>query len=439
MYGGAPEEFLRDVVRLTTMRDCLEALRLDKLHQEQFAPEAPFREGTIIKLDGPEHLKRRRILNRLVRKEAHARWRQDVLLPTIRQELAAVLDRRGPDGIARVDLVPFSMGFFNVMACALTGLDLPTGEDRVLMLQLIEPLNNGDALRWAHDIEGLVAEGLVAKDVFRDRFFRPSLERRRQLLKNAQSDELAEGELPMDMMMLVALQADPAWSDEDNAVRNVMQFMIGASHTNVHPLGYAIDELESWFEEHPEDYELRIEPRFLEGAVNEAMRLHTIGPTLWRVAAEDLIISSGVSIRAGQTIAVEIGEASVDPAAYGPDAATFNPHRKVSGGVYPYGLRKRCAHVPRTSDRDRRGRNRRHPGSCAEGVLRGWGSPRQGLADKKARRLSRLLYVVPDRVRPGASTGRSRRRRFALGRKPFRRSWPNAIWWLPSTTSRLGA
>lgn len=338
MYGGAPNEFLRDVVRLTTMRDCLEALRLDKLHQEQFAPEAPFREGTIIKLDGPEHLKRRRILNRLVRKEAHARWRQDVLLPTIRQELGAVLSQPGPDGIARVDLVPFSMGFFNVMACALTGLDLLTRQDRALMLELIEPLNNGDALRWADDIEGRVAEGVAAMEVFRDKFFRPSLERRRELLQKAQASEQAASDLPIDMMMLVALEADPAWRDEDNAVRNVMQFMIGASHTNVHPLGYAIDELESWFERHPEDYELRVEPTFLEGAVNEALRLHTIGPTLWRVAADDLTLSSGVSIRAGQTIAVEIAEASVDLAAYGPDAAVFNPHRKVSGGVYPYGL-----------------------------------------------------------------------------------------------------
>ena len=47
-------------------------------------------------------------------------------------------------------------------------------------------------------------------------------------------------------------KADETWADEDTAVRNVMQFMLGASNTNLHPLTHALDELESWLDEHPD-------------------------------------------------------------------------------------------------------------------------------------------------------------------------------------------
>jgi cytochrome P450 len=261
-----------------------------------------------------------------------------VLVPVMHEELRKLLGDRPPDGVVRVDLVPFAMHFFNVMACALTGLDVRTPEDRRLLLSLIEPLNSGDALKFEDDPDSRIAEGLAALRVFKERFYDPSLRRRVELLASIEAGALNEADVPVDMMLLVALKADPAWEDEDNAVRNVMQFMLGASHTNVHPLGFAIDHLESWFEDHPEDYPQRTDPRFLERAVNEALRLHTIGPVLGRVAVEDVRLSSGIEIKAGQTVSVGIQEASLDPMVYGVDAAIFNPHRMIAAAGYPYGL-----------------------------------------------------------------------------------------------------
>lgn len=325
-------------VPLVTMRDCTEALRTDKLIPENFAAEAPFREGTIIKLHGDEHLRRRRILNRLVRREAHTRWRELVLVPTMLAEVRAMQAAPDDDGVVRLDLVPFAMRFFNVMACVMTGLDVTTSDDRDLLLSLIDPLNLGDALRFEDDIAARRAEGLAAMAVFRERFFDPSLQRRRDVLARVEKGELQIEDVGIDMMLLVALRADPAWDDEANAVRNVMQFMLGASHTNVHPLGFAIDHLEQWFEDHPEDYQRRTDPTFLEAAVNEALRLHTIGPNLGRVAVADMTLSSGAEIKTGQRVEIGIQAASVDPTVYGEDAATFNPYRTAIPGAYPYGL-----------------------------------------------------------------------------------------------------
>jgi cytochrome P450 len=337
MYDG-DREARPDVVRLSTMADCIEALRSDKLRPERFGPEAPFRDGTIIKLHGAEHVARRRVLNKLVRREAHTYWREAVLVPVMQAELQKALEDRGPDDVVRLDLVPWSMHFFNVMACAMTGLDVASEDDRALLLSLIEPLNSGDALKFEDDPDGRIAEGMAALQVFKERFYDPSLRSRLETLSRVEAGEIDEADVPVDMMLLVARQADPAWEDEGNALRNVMQFMLGASHTNVHPLGFAIDHLESWFEDHPADYSRRTDPAFLERVVNEALRLHTIGPVLGRVAIADVTLDSGIEIRAGQTVSVGIQQASLDPTVYGEDAASFNPHRTIAAAAYPYGL-----------------------------------------------------------------------------------------------------
>jgi hypothetical protein len=121
-------------------------------------------------------------------------------------------------------------------------------------------------------------------------------------------------------------------------VRNVMQFMLGSSHTSVHPLGHAIDELTRWFETHPGDAARRTDPRFLNHAVNETLRLHLVGPALYRIAESNVTLASGLEIRAGQRVSVDFELASRDRTIYGDDAGQFNPDRDTRGSAYPYGL-----------------------------------------------------------------------------------------------------
>src|SRR6185369_15633 len=79
---GAPADYATkdippDAVRVTSMEDCLFVLRSPDVRQEPSGLEAPFREGTILRLDGAEHKRQRRVLNPLVRREAGIHWRQD--------------------------------------------------------------------------------------------------------------------------------------------------------------------------------------------------------------------------------------------------------------------------------------------------------------------------------------------------------------------------
>ena len=336
-------QLTRDVVRVSTMADCLEVLRSDKVRDATPVREHTLRGGTLVTTDGAEHQRRRRLANRLVRREAHRRYRDDTLGPTVTRRIDELLRTADADGIVRTDLIALGREAFLELAAVLGGIDLAGDADREALSSLLDVIHKGGNLAWVPegDVEGeraAVARGLAAQEAFRQRFYEPSRETRREMLRRVESGAIHEDDLPASFMMLIALQADPAWDDEDLAVRDTERFLLGGAHTNVHPLGFVVDELEAWFVTHPEDHALRTDAAFLDGAVNEVLRLHTATPVLLRRAAEHMTLASGVEIPAGSTIAVDAGAASRDEAAYGPAAAVFDPRRQVPAGVYRYGL-----------------------------------------------------------------------------------------------------
>jgi cytochrome P450 len=334
-----PPGYPPDLIRITGMQDAIEILRSDKFRMEPVGREAPLREGTLLKLDGDIHHRRRRVANRLVRREWHQRYRQDTLIPTLDRRMAQLRAYPDSDGVVRFDLVEFSRSLFLDMAVELVGLaGAESDEGRALLAGLIEPMHQGSVIKWFPDTDAVMGEALAALDVFRERFFKPSLAKRMPLIERFHRGEIADADLPNDLMTLVALRADPAWEDDELAIRTVVFYLAGASHTHVRPLGFVVDELERWFERHPEDHPLRIDPPFLKGAIDETLRMYGNTPALFRIATDDVALASGLRIRNGQFVTLDTRLTGRDTAVYGPDADDFNPRRKAPEGFYPFGL-----------------------------------------------------------------------------------------------------
>ena len=57
----------------------------------------PVRGGTVLRIDGEAHARRRRMLNRLVLRDRHNWFRREALYPAVERNLAALFADAGPD------------------------------------------------------------------------------------------------------------------------------------------------------------------------------------------------------------------------------------------------------------------------------------------------------------------------------------------------------
>jgi cytochrome P450 len=339
-------------VQLSGYYEVVQALRLPGLLTENSAGDGAFRHGTLLRLNGPDHTRRRRALNRLIRN--HAFYRETILYPALEANLADVLRHADAMGAARTDLIDLVSRTSIKVAAAMIGLG-PLDENRFEeLLKLAAAFRQLPGVRWVRDParrEELVGRAMEARRTFEARFFRPALEAHQELVQRYMSEELDPDELPSDFLMLFALHSypdclaslgmreDPSYRDFENAVGEAATaFINGAVDTTSSATTWSFHELTAWFGGHPEDSALRSDPEFLRGAVWESLRLHPGLPGLLRDAGADVQLADGRRVPQGTRVDLRTALANRDASVYGQDADQFNPRREVPRGVAPYGL-----------------------------------------------------------------------------------------------------
>jgi cytochrome P450 len=326
----------------TSYMDAVDVLRNPKLLALIHDGTEQFRGGTVRQIDGPVHKHRRRTMGTLLRGEGDDWFRNTVLLPTIARNLDAVLATRSADGLARADMVVFVRRAFFQLAASLIGLQGVDDLDFAEHLRVFcDPINK--AMRsWyeSGDRDAIMARGISVMEEFRKRYFEPAYEHHEELVAQVNRGERSADELPHDLLTLVAKGEDPELaSDRSLALREAVTDMINAgTFSSAFTLLHSLAEMLGWFNDHPEDGHRRLDPEFLYGGVAEALRLHPVVPMLWRLAEEDVTLTSGMRFQRGDVIAVDVRSANRDGDTFGLDANTFDPRRPATPGVNAYGL-----------------------------------------------------------------------------------------------------
>jgi cytochrome P450 len=332
------------MVHVTTHADANALLRSPSFISFRRPDVSHFLGGTLIELNGAEHLDRRRLESQHFRPAELRRHERELL----EAYLAEFFDecrhhRRDDDGICRTDLVEDALYLLVRIGAALAGFDgIRTADQALRLRQHIDSWGTGTNLEWVdaspEEQETLYRELVETGDIYKRDYFDPAYARRQALIDRYVEGSLASEDLPHDILTTLMLNRQSHW-DEDYIFRGMAVYLTGSIRTTQRGLCYAVEEISDWLEQHPSDTEIVTDMEVLKGAVSEALRLRPVIPAIVRRAAEDVTLPSGAVVRSGEGVAILLYETNRDPAAFGDDADTFDPRRaqRLPAAVPSYG------------------------------------------------------------------------------------------------------
>ena len=204
-----------------------------------------------------------------------------------------------------------------------------------LLIQLGQAATIG---QFKGDREPIFQEIREAIDEFRERFFLPSRARRLALLEQYRAGTLSEEDLPRDILTILLMHDAELSMPDELMVREVAFFYLAASHTSVHTLVHATNELFNWCERQAK-HRLKSLPMRTSCSVSFWRACDSpSSPEAWRRAEAEITLADGRVVPEGDKVVVDLQTANRDTSVFGDDAAEFNPLRAVQGRISPAGM-----------------------------------------------------------------------------------------------------
>lgn len=317
------------VVTITGYDEAKEAYRQKELRQALYDAGEVVMGDVLVNLHGAEHRDRRRLENRLFRRETFELYERELFPPIIQSTLAPEIDA------GRAELVDLGHRMMMNLAALTAGVDRPLGtidETRRLYEYLMLFIEGATLAHFTGDKDAKHVEVASGLGHFDRDFVTPSLERRAALLA-------AGEELPRDVLSILLANEDALSLPHDVVVREVAFYLLAGAHTSATAFTRVAHNLLTWLEEHPEDADLvRTDRRFVQRCTHETVRLQPSSPVAMRWAMADIELKSGRRIPAGAKVVIDLLSVNRDESVFGDDADQYDPHRQTPDGVPAYGL-----------------------------------------------------------------------------------------------------
>jgi cytochrome P450 len=317
------------VVTITSYHEAREAYRQKDLRQALYDAGEVVMADVLVNLHGSEHRDRRRLENRLFRRETIDLYERELFPPIIAETLAPEL------AAGRAELVDLGHRMMMNLAAFTAGVDRPLGtaeETRHLYSYLRTFIEGATLGHYTGDREAKSAEIAVELEKFDKEFVAPSIARRMEIIRSG-------GELPRDVLSVLLANEDSLHLPHDVIVREVAFYLLAGAHTSATAFTRVLHYIFTWLEDHPEDRELvRTDRLFVQRCTHETVRLQPSSPTAMRWALEDVELSTGTFIPKGAKVVIDLATVNRDTSVFGDDAAEFNPHRVLPERIPAYGL-----------------------------------------------------------------------------------------------------
>lgn len=320
---------------MTTWDDARSALRNRHLRQGLYDEGDALMSGVIVNLHDTEHTARRRLENRLFRRDTFAYWEHDLIPHNIRESIASHLTTDGVDllQLARLTMMRISAG--------IAGIDLGTDPQRFdLLAELMSKLARASSVNhFIGNKQKVIDEGNQALQRFEAEFFTRAKEQRLELLKKVALKQLDAVDLPKDVLMTLLSNQDNLSLPDETVLREIAYFPWVGSHSTSGAFVNLMDHIFGWLEKNPEDRVTLLNDILLVQRFGfESLRLHPASPESVRIAVADTMIEQKFEIPEGSRVVIDMRSANRDASIFGADAEQFNPYRKTPNDISPWGL-----------------------------------------------------------------------------------------------------
>jgi cytochrome P450 len=283
----------------------------------------------LVNLHAAEHRDRRRLENRLFRRETFELYERELFPPIIAETLAPDIEA------GRAELVDLGHRMMMNLAALTAGVDRPLGtadETRRLYRYLMLFIEGATLAHYTGDRDAKRAEIAGELQRFDTEFVAPSIERRAAMQR-------AGEELPKDVLSVLLANEDSLHLPHEVIVREVAFYLLAGAHTSATAFTRVSHNILKWLDDHPEDAELvRTDRQFVQRCTHETVRLQPSSPVAMRWALADIELKTGTQIPAGAKVVIDLLSVNRDVSVFGPDADRFDPHRTTPDGVPAYGL-----------------------------------------------------------------------------------------------------
>ena len=325
-----------DVITISSYAGARDAFRRKQLRQALYDDGDVVMADVLVNLHGDEHRARRRLENRLFRRDTQQRYEQSLFPPIVAETLAPHL------AAGRAELVGLSHQLMMNLAALTAGVDRPAGtaeETRRLYAYLMRFIEGATLAHYTGDHDAKRAEVAAALAAFDEEFLEPSIARRRSALAAVAAGDVDEDDLPRDVLTVLLRNRDDLDLAPDVVLRETCFYLLAGAHTSATAFVRTLHSVFDLARRSPADAErARHDLAFLQRCVHETIRLQPSSPVAVRWALEPMELQGAVAVAAGDKVVIDLMAANRDPIAYGPDADSFDPHRELAPGVAPWGL-----------------------------------------------------------------------------------------------------
>lgn len=322
-------------ITVSNWTDAKSALRNRDLRQGLYDEGIALMHGVIVNLHGAEHNSRRRLENRLFRRDTFAFWERDLIPQSITETIRPHLVG------GQVDLLQLARLTMMRISAEIAGIDLGTEPQRFTQLaDLMAKLARASSVNhFIGDKQSVIEQGNDALKVFAKEFFEPARQKRLKLIEHASNQSDSANDLPKDVLTTLLVNHDNLEISDDSLLHEIAYFPWVGSHSTSGAFVNLMDHIFEWIREYPNDREKLVDDLVLLQRFGfESLRLNPASPESSRVAVVDTALESGVLISKESRVTIDMRAANRDAAIFGSDSHHFNPHRKFADEITPWGL-----------------------------------------------------------------------------------------------------